>query len=758
MSINWSDPWILVLSLLIFPVGILVAFLSNWLINLIYNIPKNYKIALFFSIPILTLVRLNDWRFAIFMILIFSLIGAGVAVFWKGHFQKLKMPKKVVAILGTLIGLAGLAALVYFGSLRGLEIDEQINAAKLTQDEIEPIAGPSPGADGNFQFSTFTYGSGNDLRRKEYAEGVSYQTSAVDGRAFLDNWKKFSGWWREKYWGFGPKELPINGRVWMPDGKGPFPLVLVVHGNHSMQDFSDPGYGYLGEFLASRGMILVSVDQNFINGSWTNLFGGLEKENDARGWLLLEHLRVWKQWNQDSDHPLFGKADMDKIALMGHSRGGEAVGHAAMLNALDYYPDDATIKLGYHFNIKSVIAIAPVDGQYKPGGSGTAFENVDYLTLHGAQDADVTSFSGSSQYERIKFTDSSYHFKSAVYIAGANHGQFNTSWGDNDHGVTFKGILNLGQLLPAEEQRQIAKVYIGAFLEATLNDRREYLPLFADARKGKNWLPETIYLQQFEDSNSRFWANFDEDFDVKTTSSNGLISAENLTIWREGEIEMKYGKKGSRAVFLGWNYEKAYEEQDSLWNMETKPAIPGSILATYSIRLDSGSFRPDSTAVLIFSLAESKENSNPKTAGKWLNNEEENNNLKEEVNNSDSGESGLNSEKKAEEEADDDEKTPDPPLDFTITLTDSNGESLIFLLSEFSHLQRQVKSRLMKIDFLDEKDHSENIFQTFFFDLGKLKSQNQEFKISELEEIRFEFDQNKKGVIILDQLGITERF
>ena len=40
------------------------------------------------------------------------------------------------------------------------------------------------------------------------------------------------------------------------EGAGPFPLVLIVHGNHDMAEFSDPGYEYLGELLASRGFIL----------------------------------------------------------------------------------------------------------------------------------------------------------------------------------------------------------------------------------------------------------------------------------------------------------------------------------------------------------------------------------------------------------------------------------------------------------------------------------------------------------------------
>ena len=40
---------------------------------------------------------------------------------------------------------------------------------------------------------------------------------------------------------------------------------------------------------------------------------------------------------------------------------GEAIAHAAAFNRLRYYPDDANVKLGFNFNIKTLIAIAPVD-------------------------------------------------------------------------------------------------------------------------------------------------------------------------------------------------------------------------------------------------------------------------------------------------------------------------------------------------------------------------------------------------------------
>ena len=123
--------------------------------------------------------------------------------------------------------------------------------------------------------------------------------------------------------------------------------------------FSDGGYAYLGELLASRGYIVVSVDQNFLNGGPADVAGPLSDENDARAWLLLEHLRLWHDWNNDPENPFYQRVDIDNIALMGHSRGGEAAAIAAMFNTLTSSPDDANIAFNYNYNIQTVIAIAP---------------------------------------------------------------------------------------------------------------------------------------------------------------------------------------------------------------------------------------------------------------------------------------------------------------------------------------------------------------------------------------------------------------
>src|SRR3989454_5280398 len=140
---------------------------------------------------------------------------------------------------------------------------------------------------------------------------------------------------------------------------------MIVHGNHNMADFSDPVYAYLGELLASRGFILASVDENLLN---SGLFHDPPKQQAVRGWMLLEHLKLWREWNQAPGNPFQGKVDLTRIALMGHSRGGEAAATAAAFNRMKYDPEDANIHFDYGFPIKAVVAIAPARSEERRVG------------------------------------------------------------------------------------------------------------------------------------------------------------------------------------------------------------------------------------------------------------------------------------------------------------------------------------------------------------------------------------------------------
>lgn len=728
------------LGLIPLVLGLILAFLCSAGLILLLLILKKLPKSFLWVLPgafFLTSFVFGDSlsiKFPLLAIGFSGLAGAGLFSLSKKNRDKLSVHQITVSGLGSLIGLAGLVwGLIWLFDTGSKPEIEHINAAQLSLYKARAINSPNPAKKGNHKVGYLTYGSGKDKQRKEFAEDVAMVTDSVDGSRLLDNWEGLTGKLRTKFWGFNEEALPINGRVWYPEGEGPFPLALIVHGNHAMEDFSDSGYEYLGQLLASQGIIMVSVDENFINSSWKDIFGdGLDEENDARGWLLLEHLKYWRKWNDEIDNIFQNKVDLENIALMGHSRGGEAAAVAGFFNKLQFYPDDAKQKFDFNFSIKSIVAIAPVDGQYKPGETQTPLENVNYLVLHGANDGDVQSFAGLRQYERVKFTDSLYHFKSALYIYGANHGQFNTTWGNSDSGQPYGSLLNKKALMSMEDQLQIGKVYISAFLQATLQGKKEYKDLFKDYRSANNWLPPTIYLNQYESSDWKVIADFEEDLDLTSNSSGGSIASENLTVWREQIVDMKWGNKATQAVYVGWD-SLAYEGQTA-W-------------IEFSI---GDNFTLSETEALTFELAESKEDSYPDKDRDKKSKDEEKNENGELNDNNDSNEKKKNTK---ESEDNDDKKAPEP-INFSILLTDAVGHTLQLTLSEYSYLQRQITVDVLKNPSLQSTKTSEAVYNTFFIYDEMLTSKSPEFNLRKLSKVRFVFDKTPKGAIIIDKIAL----
>src|SRR5205807_1930218 len=404
---------------------------------------------------------------AIVVGLVEGVLGATIATFVAGGLGQAALRKK---ILVSLLFAGGVAGNVYFVWLfvHPGSMDKLWEWKQPAESMPAKLAVENHGVNGPYRVQKLFYGVGNDIRRPEYGSSVAVKTHTVDASGFFKDFKGWKRWARKKYWGFDVDKLPLNARVCYPEGAGPFPLALIVHGNHRMSEFSDPGYEYLGELLASRGFILVSIDENFVN---SGLFHDppLKPGSAVRGWLLLEHLKLWKEWNQTAGIPFQGKVDLTRIALMGHSRGGEAAATAAAFNRMKYYPDDANIKFDYGFAIKAVVAIAPADGQYKPAEQHRWIQDVSYLTLQGAHDADVSSFLGSRQWDHVKFTQPGPWFKAEIYAYRANHGQFNIVWGRTDAGKPLSWLLNLKPLMPGDEQGRIPwregdRDYNGVFL------------------------------------------------------------------------------------------------------------------------------------------------------------------------------------------------------------------------------------------------------------------------------------------------------
>ena len=623
-------------------------------------------------------------------------------------------------------------ALVALAGCRGsLELEPSDAGTVLARHTIEA---PDPGQPGPHGVRTLFYGSGTDRHRREYRDAVTIRTTSVDASKLVSLGDNADS--RNDYWGFTPKEFPRNARVWYPDGTGPFPLVLVVHGNHDMKDFSDPGYDYLGNLLASRGIILASVDENFLNGSIRN-------ENDARGWMLLKHLELWQSFNDSVGGPFHGKVDMERIALIGHSRGGEAVGHAAAFNRLAHYPDDASLEFDFDFGIRSLVAIAPVDGQYKPADRFVPVHDVSYLVFHGSHDGDVTNFAGLRQYQRVQL--GADDFKSAVYVYRANHGQWNTVWGANDNGRRSSRILDLRALLAPEAQRRFAEVFVSAFLEATLRDDDRYLPLFRDHRVAGDWLPPTMYVTRFEEGSFRAVAAYDDDIDVTTGSVPGtVLRADSVETWKESGLQLRSANSAAEgstmqnyAVTIGWNNRIAGED-----TMRMGPA------ARYVVALPdtlARAWQLDADATLQFLLMPTDVLPGPRAAPTDSAAADSANAAAP-----DEQRETPRSERRNGGEEDDDEK---PPVDLSIEVVDAAGMQARVLLSRYGAIRRPLETHVYRRQDWEERfaSHAELVLQSYVIPLADFRGVDP----ASIREVRFVFDLAVAGTVVIDDIGFA---
>lgn len=394
---------------------------------------------------------------------------------------------------------------------------------------------------GPYRTLTASYGTG---------EPGDLESETVNISRFAEN-EGLGGFFKEKYQGYPLTEVPLSGMIWYPAEISNCPTLFLIHGNHSWLTDSYLGYEYLGEYLASHGYVTVSVDENACNT--------LSGENDGRAVLLLENIRQVAAYNRQEGGLLYQKMDYGNLALAGHSRGGEAVCTAYLFNDLNYYPDNGNRRFQYHFSIKSLIAIAPTCGQYRPSGRSVELEDVNYLLLHGANDQDVSTFMGMEQYENISFSKTKDCIKTSLYLAGLNHGQFNSLWGKYDMMEPINRMLNVENFLSQQEQQQIAKIVIKAFLDQTLGQEKKCSNgLLTNWGKYRNLLPQTVYVQSYQTSDFMMLCDFEEDARIETGTAEGVrIQAKHVDSWREEQMRFSNEEsRGNYAAVLKWNTEE----------------------------------------------------------------------------------------------------------------------------------------------------------------------------------------------------------
>lgn len=530
-----------VLFIALFLAVIALGEIASLLIKIVLGGGKRSRVYFFMAVAVSVTADISSiYAKNIFAIVIAVIVPLALDVFGRcfvGLFLK-KQKKRFISIATMILSLAVIVAFGFFFRRDCYGKDVKKIYLNLTPQIQKEVSGFETYLEnGPFTVKTLDYGS--DYDDDLITEGVDI-SRLVSKKGLSSNANKM-------YYGDDLTNVSVAGRIWYPEGEESCPVLFIVHGNHNFGVPSHLGYDYLGEYLSSNGYVVVSVDENCINE--------LSNENDARAILFLENIKTILENNKRKGGPIYNLIDEEKIAVAGHSRGGECVSTAFLFNDFTSYPDNGNIKLDYDFGIKSVIAVAPTVDQYQPANHAVEIEDVNYLLIHGANDQDVVSLMGEKQYNNVEFTDDSGepHIKAFVYILGANHGRFNTLWGRYDSWPGYNGYLNTAHHLSDKEQQTIAKAYIRAFLDTTLLKDTRYADLLKDNTKYMASLPDTILLSNYMDSRFESLCDFDEEPDLNEGEEASIgVDCYGMSTWRERKESIGNGTDENYVLECYW--------------------------------------------------------------------------------------------------------------------------------------------------------------------------------------------------------------
>jgi hypothetical protein len=264
------------------------------------------------------------------------------------------------------------------------------------------------------------------------------------------------------------EDLVVKGTVYYPadaDGSatpfnsrlaslGRVPVVFIAHGNHGIWHDPDDrtiescamspgwveipnhtGYDYFQRQLAQMGIVAVGVYSNHANCRDFSV-----NTIVRRAQVVIGSIRHFRDADAGGDPIFGGRLDLDRVGLMGHSQGGEAV---------LVVPEVMTLP---GVSVRGVLSLAPVDfGATSGRPSGFAFQ-----TILPAGDGDVSDNDGARFYDMAAPSP----FKSEPFVHFTNHNWFNRHWPGDDHDGP--------PVMPRIDHERVLSTYGCAFFRAAL--------------------------------------------------------------------------------------------------------------------------------------------------------------------------------------------------------------------------------------------------------------------------------------------------
>jgi hypothetical protein len=341
-------------------------------------------------------------------------------------------------------------------------------------------------------------------------------------------------------------------------GKGRIPIAVLVHGQHAswqggVEVRNHDGYAFLQDHLAKRGIASVSVDTNA-----ANYFGSFV---DMRANMILHAIDSLRALDTDANSRFHNRLDFDRIGLMGHSRGGDAVVRAALLNRGNKYGV-----------IKAVASLAPTDftGALVDHSKRNALDAATagfYLVLYGGLDGDVSGFGGARGLVGTGFRhyDRAVAPKAMVYVPFCNHNRFNDTWSADEFGITASDAARLHS---RDDHRKLLIEYVGGLFEWKLLGAKGKSSLFNG--RGTNSLGHNVSLQWGFGAQTKLIEDFE-----KTTGTIGTRTIQSADVLPFADVQVS-----------GAKLEPNTSHQTSI--LAVKDSLPGPAPAVLEIELPAG--------------------------------------------------------------------------------------------------------------------------------------------------------------------------